>query len=86
MKHSIIFMTDGDAEYPDDQLNELFSEHGANIRFWTLALGSGIDENAKVVLERINHKMKGSYYTLAASSELSQTFAEIAANVKQHPK
>lgn len=82
MKHAIIFMTDGDAEYPNKELEKLFNEHGANIRFWTLALGSGIDEHAKMVVEQINHKMNGSYYTLAASSELSQTFAEIATNTK----
>jgi uncharacterized protein YegL len=78
--YGIIFMTDGDNNYPEKELNQLVDEHGTTIRFWTLALGVDSDGTATKVLEKISDKMHGSYYSLEASSQLIQVFAEIANN------
>jgi uncharacterized protein YegL len=84
LNYAIIFMTDGDAKYPEKELNQLVKEHGANIRFWTLALGGDLDGEATKNLEQISDKMHGSYYNLAASSELSHIYAEIAKNTNRN--
>jgi uncharacterized protein with von Willebrand factor type A (vWA) domain len=83
LNYAIIFMTDGDDHYPEKELNQLVKEHGANIRFWTLVLGV-LDGKATKILEQISDKMHGSYYNLAASSELSHIYAEIAKNTNRN--
>ncbi|CAF3981550.1 unnamed protein product [Didymodactylos carnosus] len=75
LKYAIIFMTDGDAIYPEQELNLLSAAHGVVIKqFWTLALG-----HAKMnVLNRINEKMNGTYFDIEESSRLIDAYAEIA--------
>ncbi|CAF0730234.1 unnamed protein product [Adineta steineri] len=75
LKHVIVFMSDGEAEYPQAQLNLLKPMLDDQIKeFWTVALGTSRME----ILEQINSKMKGTFKQLKDSSELSSAFAEIA--------
>ncbi|CAF0977529.1 unnamed protein product [Didymodactylos carnosus] len=75
LKYAVIFMTDGNTIYPEQELNLLSSTHGVVIKqFWTLALG-----HAKIdVLNRINEKMNGTYFDIEESSRLLDAYAEIA--------
>jgi hypothetical protein len=49
-----------------------------------LVLGGDLDGRATKILEQISDKMHGSYYNLAASSELSHIYAEIAKNTNRN--
>jgi uncharacterized protein with von Willebrand factor type A (vWA) domain len=75
LKHIIVFMSDGEATYPDNELNMLEPMLDNQIKeFWTVALG----QCSMPILEKINYKMKGIFKQLKDSNELSQAFAEIA--------
>ncbi|CAF1371081.1 unnamed protein product [Adineta steineri] len=75
LKHIIVFMSDGQANYPENELKMLEPMLNDQIKeFWTVALGEG----NMPILEQINSGMKGIFKQLKDSSELSATFAEIA--------
>ncbi len=78
--YAIIFMSDGEAPYPEQELNQLLHAHDSVIkRFWTVSLG---DPNsvAAQILEKINEKMNGSFYDIEASNDLINAYAEIASS------
>jgi uncharacterized protein YegL len=75
LKCIIVFMSDGEAEYPETQLNSLATKLDSEIKeFWTVALG----KSEMAVLEKISKKMNGVYKQLKDPSELVQAYAEIA--------
>ncbi|CAF0853008.1 unnamed protein product [Adineta steineri] len=75
LKYIIVFMSDGQADYPEIELKILEPMLNDQIQeFWTVALGEG----NMSILEQINLQMKGIFKQLKDSSELSATFAEIA--------
>jgi ADP-heptose:LPS heptosyltransferase len=76
LEYIIIFMSDGQAEFPDQQLDTLLTMVTKINQFWTVALG-----NTKMdILERINQKMNGTFKELKNSADLVQVYAEIARN------
>jgi uncharacterized protein YegL len=75
---AIIFMSDGNGDYFEKELDKLFKEHEPVIkRFWTIALG-GDKASHTHVLEKINTKMSGSFYDVATSADLIKIYAEVA--------
>jgi uncharacterized protein YegL len=72
----IIFMSDGQAEYPDRQLETLLAMKAKINQFWTVALG----DTKMDVLEKINQKMNGTFKELRDSDDLAHVYAEIARN------
>ncbi|CAF3876452.1 unnamed protein product [Rotaria sp. Silwood1] len=76
LDYIIIFMSDGDAEYPDSQLQELLMMKERIFAFWTVALGDTKMNN----LEEINRTMDGTFKELKDSADLVQIYAEIARN------
>jgi len=70
----IIFMSDGQAEYPNIQLNELLTMKSRINQFWTVALG----DTKMDVLEKINDTMDGEFKELQDSKDLVDVYAEIA--------
>ena len=75
LKYVIVLMSDGEAEYPEKQLDHLALKKEADIKeFWTFALG--VQEMP--LLEKINGKMGGVYRLLGDSKDLIEAFAEIA--------
>ena len=74
-KFAVVFMSDGQASYPETELNILSQSHGSILkRFWTLVLGS----SQMNVLEQINQKMNGRFIYIRESSLLIEAYAEIA--------
>ena len=75
LKYVIVLMSDGEAEYPEKQLDHLALKKDADIKeFWTFALGN----QEMSLLEKINGKMGGIYRLLGQSEDLIQAFAEVA--------
>ncbi|CAF1601387.1 unnamed protein product [Didymodactylos carnosus] len=75
LQNTIIFMSDGQAEYPEEELETLKTQHGRIIlQFWTVTLG----EKDMTVLEKINTKMNGEYRNITNSEDIIQTYAKIA--------
>ena len=73
--YAIIFMSDGQADYPHDELTALLISYKSQIkRFWTVALGL----RKMDILEKINNTMIGLLLNIKDSSELFKTYAEIA--------
>jgi uncharacterized protein with von Willebrand factor type A (vWA) domain len=78
--YAIVFMSDGEASYPERELDQLLQAHDSVIkRFWTLSLSDGKSVAAKI-LEKINEKMHGSYYDVETSTDLIKSYAEIASS------
>ncbi|CAF1591296.1 unnamed protein product, partial [Didymodactylos carnosus] len=73
----IIFMSDGEASYPAEELNIICNQFRSVItKFWTVALGT----RQKNVLSLINSTMDGEYRNKKESCDLVQAYAEIAQN------
>jgi uncharacterized protein YegL len=75
---AIIFMSDGESDYPEQELNKIIMAHDTVIKkFWTLALG---DENhpSMEILKKINDKMNGSFFDIETSMDLARAYAEVA--------
>ncbi len=72
----IIFMSDGEAEYPGAQLEMLLKMKEKINQFRTVALG----RTKMDILEQINLKMKGTFIDLKDSADLVHVYAEIARN------
>jgi len=70
----IIFMSDGQAEYPNTQLDRLLTMKSRINQFWTVALG----DTKMDVLEKINDTMDGEFKELQDSKDLVDVYAEIA--------
>jgi uncharacterized protein YegL len=76
-QYAIIFMSDGEGDYPTGELDKLCNDHSQVIRkFWTLALTGEVD--SWEILEEINKKMKGSFYDIETSAKLIPVYAEVA--------
>lgn len=75
---AILFMSDGEAPYPNEELKKLQEKYESSIKhFWTIALCE--DGSAhKAVLEQINLAMNGAFYTVEKAAELVKAYAEIA--------
>ena len=79
--YAIIFMSDGEARFPEKQLDQILKAHDTVIkRFWTIALGLSEGEPLNN-LKRINEKMNGSFYDVTNSADLVQTYAEVACSM-----
>jgi uncharacterized protein YegL len=75
---AILFMSDGEDNYPKNELDMLFKKHESVIkRFWTIALG-GHGTSVAGTLKQINERMNGSFYDVKESADLIQTYAEVA--------
>ncbi|CAF3061670.1 unnamed protein product [Rotaria socialis] len=75
---AIVFMSDGDDEYPEQELNQLVEAHDTVIqRFWTVALNDG-ELPSTEILKRINDRMNGSFYDVTTSHDLIRVYAEVA--------
>jgi len=71
----IVFITDGESEYPQARLQILSTQYTSYIsRFFTMRLGSC----DKTTLERINKTMNGQFVDIKTADELSQAYAEVA--------
>jgi uncharacterized protein YegL len=78
--YAIVFMSDGEDRYPEQELNQLLQAHDSVIkRFWTMSL-SDQNSSASQILERINEKMNGSFYDIETSVDLIKAYAEIASS------
>jgi len=78
---TILFMSDGEAAYPKEELEKLQEKkYKSNIKhLWTIALCEDGSQH-KGVLEQINLAMDGSFYTAKQAAELVKIYAEIASN------
>lgn len=75
MFQSVVFLTDGEASYPQEQLDALTAGSGKDIsNFWSMGLGN----NEFPVLEQINKKMNGQFINIENTSDLVTVYAEIA--------
>jgi len=72
----IIFMSDGKANYPYNQMKTLSTMKSMINQFWTVTLGD-TDMN---VLQKINNKMDGTFKELKDSADFVYVYAEIARN------
>ena len=72
----IVFMSDGQANFPGSQLDTLLTMQTKVNQFWTVALG-GRERN---ILEKITEKMNGTFLELKDSADLVGAYAEIARN------
>jgi uncharacterized protein YegL len=73
--YAIVFMSDGQADYPQKELTALLTDYKMQIkRFWTVKLG----QTKMDILEKINKTMDGFFFDVKNSSDLLETFAEIA--------
>jgi uncharacterized protein YegL len=73
--YAIVFMSDGQADYPQKELTALLTDYKMQIkRFWTVTLG----QTKMDILEKINKTMDGLFFDVKHSSDLLETFAEIA--------
>ncbi|CAF1183919.1 unnamed protein product [Adineta ricciae] len=72
----IIFMTDGQASYPENELNKLLTLRTRINQFWTVAFGVAQMD----LLKKINDKMGGTFKELKTLEELISVYAEIARN------
>lgn len=72
----IIFMSDGQAVCPNEQLNILLTMKMKIHQFWTVALGN----THMNILKAINDKIGGTFKSLTDSADLVQLYAEIARN------
>lgn len=80
---AIVFMTDGDDEYPEQELNQLVEAHNNVIqRFWTVALNDG-DLHSTEILNQINDRMNGLFYDVKTSHDLIRVYAEVATDIKK---
>ncbi|CAF2083948.1 unnamed protein product [Rotaria magnacalcarata] len=89
---AIIFMSDGAAPYPENELNLILNDYDTIIkRFWTFALVDDMiikrlgttslannQSSSMQTLEQINEKMKGSFFDIKASTDLVRAYAEVA--------
>jgi uncharacterized protein YegL len=76
----IVFMSDGEAEYPEYQLNRLLNNYGSVIKqFWTIALATNQSVSMNV-LQNINRKMNGSFMDIKTSVDLIKAYAEVASS------
>ena len=79
LDYAIIFISNGQAAYPEQELEELSREHRSVInQFWTLSLNDDSESPAAGVLGKINKKMNGSFYDVPASTGLIKAYAEVA--------
>lgn len=77
-RFAIIFMSDGEAEYPKTELKRLIPKYQSIIkRFWTVTLSDSALMPPEV-LRRINQTMNGSFMNVQTSKDLIKTYAEIA--------
>ena len=85
--YAIVFMSDGEGTYPEEEIDLLEKTHADVIkRFWTINLvGADADTNlsseatqSQKVFDQINEKMNGDMYLLRESSALISTYAEVA--------
>ena len=74
LEYIIIFMSDGQAPFPNNELETLLSMKTRINQFWTVALGN----TQMDVLEQINQKMNGKFKELKDSADLVHVYAEIA--------
>ena len=72
----IIFMSDGQGEFPFSQMETLSTMKTLINQFWTVALSN----TSMSVLQQINHKMDGTFKELEDSADLVHVYAEIARN------
>jgi uncharacterized protein YegL len=72
----IIFMSDGQADYPYSQMETLSTMKSVINQFWTVALGN----TCMNVLQQINDKMDGTFKQLKDSADFVYVYAEIARN------
>jgi uncharacterized protein with von Willebrand factor type A (vWA) domain len=73
--HSVIFLSDGEASYPEAELKTLKANYGSVIEnFWSMGLGS----SHFIVLEQINTEMNGTFKNITDSKDLVTVYAEIA--------
>ena len=72
----IVFMSDGQANFPGSQLDTLLTMQTKINQFWTVALG----DRERDILEKITEKMNGTFIELKDSAELVGVYAEIAQN------
>jgi uncharacterized protein YegL len=72
----IIFMSDGQAQFPFSQMETLSSMKIMINQFWTVALGN----TSMNVLQQINQKMDGTFKELKDSADFVYVYAEIARN------
>ena len=71
----IVFMTDGESAYPQQQILALSTTYRSMIReFWTVAC----ETSNLTILEQINRVMNGHFKDLKKAEDLVSTFAEIA--------
>jgi uncharacterized protein YegL len=75
-EYIIIFMSDGQAEFPYNQMETLSTMKTIINQFWTVALGN----TSMDVLQRINKKMDGTFKELKDSADFVYVYAEIARN------
>ncbi|CAF2128208.1 unnamed protein product [Rotaria magnacalcarata] len=72
---SIIFLADGEASFPQQELNSLKEKHRKNIvNFWSVGLGS----TTFPILEQINNAMNGTFKNITDAKELVTLYAEMA--------
>ncbi|CAF3963734.1 unnamed protein product [Rotaria sordida] len=75
-EYIIIFMSDGQAQFPYIQMETLSSMNAMINQFWTVALG----DTSMDVLKKINLKMDGTFKELKDSADFVYVYAEIARN------
>ncbi|CAF1401568.1 unnamed protein product [Rotaria sordida] len=75
-EYIIIFMSDGQAQFPYIQMETLSTMNTMINQFWTVALG----DTSMDVLKRINLKMDGTFKELKDSADFVYVYAEIARN------
>ena len=75
LRYIVIFMSDGQAQFPQRELTKLQSEHSNVIeKFWTVALG----DTAMDVLKKINQAMRGHFLDIQDSSQLLDAYTAMA--------
>jgi uncharacterized protein YegL len=75
LRYIVIFMSDGQAEFPKRELTTLQADHQDIIeKFWTVALGDA----AMDVLKKINQAMSGYFLDIKDSSQLLDAYTTMA--------
>ncbi|CAF1511769.1 unnamed protein product [Rotaria sp. Silwood1] len=75
LRYIVIFMSDGQAKFPQRELTTLKTDHQDVIeKFWTVALG----DTAMDVLKKINQAMGGYFLDIQDSSQLLEAYTTMA--------
>jgi uncharacterized protein YegL len=77
-KIAVIFMSDGEAWYPTDEMNKLFNKRDKIYKFWVIGFGSG---RRFEVLNKITDKMKAEFKNPTDAIQLERAYCEIARNL-----